>query len=71
MKTYNLAIQKITYGHWQVKTTYRGKEIKCTTTDSKSMDDYNSEPEERDGRELKHKRGYTILRNACIRANQH
>lgn len=70
MKSYYLRIRQTCYGHWEVTTNYYGKEISCTTTDSMSIDDYNSDEYERDGRELRRKRGYLCLRSQCIRAYQ-
>lgn len=58
------------YGHWKIATNYYGKEISCMNNDSLSVDDYNSEEDERDGRELRKKRGYWNLRNQCIREYQ-
>jgi hypothetical protein len=57
------------YGHYKVTTTYYGKEISCTTTDMPSIDDFNSDEHERDGRELRKLRGYKSLRSECIREN--
>lgn len=62
-----IRILKTGYGHWRVTIEYYGKEISCTSTNSTAIDDYNSDPDERDGRELRQKRGFNALRNEIIR----
>lgn len=66
---YNLEIRQTGYGHWRITTTHYGKDISCTTTNSKAIDDYNSEDGERDRGRLRKKQGYELLRLECIRAN--
>ena len=68
MKTLN--IEKTGYGHWKVSLTHYGKVMSSTTTNSEAIDDYNCEEEEKDGRELRKKRGYISLRNEVIRKNK-
>jgi hypothetical protein len=51
-----LVVYRQGYGHWHASCEYRGKRISCTTTDSVSVDSWNSDPEERT------KQGYTVLR---------
>lgn len=58
------------YGHWKIATTHYGKEISTVTTDSMSIDDYNSEDDEKDGRELRKLRGYNALRSEIIGRNK-
>lgn len=67
---HDIRIQQKGYGHWRVTTTYYGKEINCTTTDSTAIDDWNSDEYEKCGRELRKLRGYRKLRYYCIRANK-
>jgi hypothetical protein len=67
---HDLRILPAGYGHWKIQTTYRGKVISCTTTDSMAIDDFNSEPDEKDGRQLRHRRGYNSLRDECIQKNK-
>lgn len=55
------------YGHYKIGIIYRGKEYSTITSDMSSIDDYKSDPYEKDGRELRHKRGYLSLRNEIIR----
>lgn len=69
MNTY-LKLEFAGHGHYKVTLDYYGKEISCTTTNMPSVDDYNSEPDERDGRELRHKRGYMKLREEVIRKHK-
>jgi len=57
------------YGHYKVGIIFRGKLHTYTTTDMESIDDYHSDEWEKDGMELRHKRGYRHLRNQIIRAN--
>lgn len=69
-KYYLEVCMKTGYGHYEVGVLYYGKVITCTTTDMPSIDDYKSEDGEKDGRELRRKRGYNCLRNQCIRAHK-
>ena len=56
------------YGHWHVATRYRGELIGTITTNSMAIDDWNSEEDEKDGRQLRKLRGYNALRSECIRS---
>ena len=67
MKNTNISIETVGYGHKKITIEYYGKEISYITTNMKAVDDYNSEDGERDGRELRKKRGYNQLRNEIIR----
>lgn len=60
-RTYPLQVRFSGYGHWKITTTYYGKEISCTTTNSLAVDDYNDENDRRSNR------GYDSLRHECIR----
>jgi hypothetical protein len=62
-----IRIESAGYGHKRITVEYRGKQISGITTNMPAVDDYNSEEGERDGRELKRKRGYTSLRNEVVR----
>lgn len=62
-----ISIEIVGYGHKKITIEYYGKEISCVTTNMHAVDDYNSEEGERDGRELRTKRGYTALRDEVIR----
>lgn len=64
----NIRIEFAGYGHWDVSADYRGKRVKIRTTDSMAIDDFKSDPYEKDGRENRRKRGYTTLMNAIARA---
>lgn len=66
----DLKIKYIFHGHWEISIVFRGKEYKKVTTNSKAIDDYNSDDLEKDGRELRKKRGFKDLRNEVIRAHQ-
>lgn len=70
METSNLKVMPSGHGHYKVITTYYGKEINCVTNNMPSVDDFKSEVYEKDGRELRHLRGYRSLRNECIRKNK-
>lgn len=63
----DLQIKFSGYGHWKITTAYYGKKICCTTTNSMAIDDFNSDEFEREGRELRKKRGYNILRSEVVR----
>ena len=67
MKNNNLEIRKTGYGHWKISMEYYGKTISTITTDSVSIDDYNSNDGDKDGRQLRRKRGFTVLKNAIVR----
>lgn len=67
---HELTIRQTGYGHWKITTTHYGKEISTITTDSVSIDDYNSDPEEREGRRLRKLSGYNSLRGQIIRDNK-
>ena len=58
------------YGIYRITLEYYGKEISCITTNMPAVDDYKSEDGERDGRELRTKRGYAALRNEVIRKHK-
>lgn len=68
MKTLN--ILKTGYGHWKVSISHYSKVLSATTTNSVAIDDYNCDEYEKEGRELRKKRGYTSLRNEVIRRNK-
>ena len=57
------------YGHYKVGITYRNKLITTITNNMPAIDDYRSEDGERDGRNLRKKRGYEQLRAEIIRRN--
>jgi hypothetical protein len=65
----SLQIKQTSYGHWYVSFDYRNRVIGATTTNSVAIDDYKSDPCEKDGRELRKKRGYTALYNEVVRNN--
>jgi len=62
-----IRIETTGYGHKKITIEYYGKKISCITTNMPAIDDYNSEEGERDGRELRSKRGYNQLRDEVIR----
>ena len=57
-------------GCYKISILFRNKVYNCITSNMPSVDDYNSEPDEKDGRELCVKRGYNALRNEIIRKNE-
>lgn len=65
-----IRIEHAGYGHKKITIEYYGKEISCVTTNMPAVDDYNSEEGERDGRELRSKRGYISLRDEVIRKHK-
>jgi hypothetical protein len=63
----NLSITKTGYGHWRIECDYRGKRIGTVTTDSQSVDDFNSEFGEKDPDGFnRRKQGYQMLVNRII-----
>ena len=52
------------YGHWRVITNHYNKIIDAVTTNSRAVDDYNSDEEKRKNR------GYKALRQEVIRKNK-
>jgi len=42
---------------------YYGKEISCVTTNMRAVDDYRCDEYEKDGRQLRKRRGYNALRD--------
>lgn len=65
----NLTIIKTGYGHWQIECDYRGKRISTVTTDSISVDNWNSDHYERNQYGNRRKQGYIRLCEQAIRAN--
>lgn len=66
----NLTVIMTGYGHWRIECDYRGKRIGTTTTNSVSVDDWNSGHYERDQDGFnRRKKGYEDLINEIIRAN--
>ena len=65
-----LRLEFRSYGHYRIILEYYGKEISCITTNMPAVDDYKSEDGERDGRELRTKRGYEALRDEVIRKHK-
>lgn len=68
MKT--ISIKKTGYGHWLISMEYRKKVIRTTTTNSMAVDDFNSDIDEKQGRRLRWKAGYTQLRKELILKNK-
>lgn len=67
-----LRIQFNGYGHYKIEADIRGKRKSCITTDSRAVDDFNSEFGEKDERtkENLRKRGYETLINEIIYSNK-
>lgn len=67
----NLKVQFSGYGHWIISCDYRGKRIKKITTDSRAVDNFNSDWDEKGtgtfdkGCNLR-KNGYEALCNELI-----
>ena len=57
------------YGHWKISMEYRNKEISCVTNNSTAIDDYRCDEFEKDGRELRKKRGFEQLKSELVRKN--
>lgn len=57
------------YGHWKISMDYRNKTISTITNNSTAIDDYNTDEFEKDGRELRKKRGYNQLKRELVRVN--
>jgi len=68
MKT--IKIQKTGHGHWKISMEYRNKTISTTTTNSMAVDDFNSDIDEKKGRQLRWKAGHEELKREIIRANK-
>lgn len=66
-----IQIQQTGYDHWKITTSYRGKQISCTTTDSISIDNYRSDMDDRERGVMgqTRKQAAQSLRNQIIRAN--
>lgn len=67
-RTDSISIRMTGYGHWKISIERKGKTLSTITTDVESIDDYNTESDEKDGREFRKKRGYGCLRNEILRA---
>lgn len=67
---YYLWVSRTGYGQYRITTRYYGKDISCHSTNAPAVDDFNSDEFEKDGRELRRKRGYRYLRNECISKNK-
>jgi hypothetical protein len=66
----DIQLNFVGYGHYRVTTMYYGKEISCVTTNMRAVDDYNSDDYEKDGRQLRKRRGYNALRGEVVRKHQ-
>ena len=65
--TKNLTTRFSGYGHYKISMIHRGKRIATTTTNVSAIDDYKSEPFEKDGRKYRMLRGYRDLVSELIR----
>ena len=65
-KRKTLFVQPEGHGHYRVTTEYYGKYIACITSNMPAIDDFKSDEDEKDGRELRKLRGYRELRSECI-----
>lgn len=63
---YSILVQMIGYGHYKVGTSFRGKMRSTITTNTLALDDWNSEDDEKDGKESRKLRGYRALRAEII-----
>ena len=66
----NLSIMLTGHGHWKIICDYRGKRIHTTTTDSVSVDNFRSDPTDRDREGYPKLRGYRSLCSEIVRANR-
>ena len=66
----NLRIVKTGFGCWSISRDYRGKCLKTITHDSVSMDNYNSDPDERRRWGHPFLIGYRSLCSHIIRDNE-
>jgi len=67
----NLSVRSTGYGQYIIECDHRGKRINCHSTDSESVDNFFSEPEEKNrwGRN-RVKAGYKSLISECVRKNR-
>lgn len=66
----NLKILPSGYGHWKISCDYRGKTISTVTTDSHSVDEWRSDPTDRDRYGYPVLRAYRTLCAEIIRCNR-
>lgn len=70
MNERNLIISPTGRGHYRISCDYRGKTISTITTNTRGIDDFNSELGELVDGCNRIKQGYEILINEIIRANE-
>jgi len=67
----NLTVRPSGYGHWKIECDYRGKRIRTTTSDSISVDNFNSEFGEKDKHGTNRRKiGYIELCQEIIDSNE-
>jgi hypothetical protein len=70
-KESSLKVSQTGYGQYLIECEYRGKRISCHSTDSLSVDNLHSEPEEKDERGRNRVSvGYEALLSECISKNR-
>jgi len=65
----NLKVIPSGYGHWEISCNYKGKKLSCITSNSKEVDNFNSDSGEKLNGENRIKKGYEALINEIIRKN--
>lgn len=67
-----LTITPAGYGHWKISATYRGKELRAKTNNSEAVDNFRSDPDEKDDYGVnRRKNGYETLLSEIIRKNEY
>lgn len=70
MNERGLRIEKTGYGHWRISCMYRNKRISTVTTDSVSVDHWNSDEDEITQGQNAMRLGYNSLIWQIVRANK-
>lgn len=67
----NLTVEIESYGHWKISMNYRGKRLSTTTTDSKAVDNFKSDFDQRNNQKGSlRKQGYQHLCEEIIDKNK-
>lgn len=65
-----LSITNTGYGQYLIECDYRGKRIKCHSTNSSAVDNFRSDSGEKLRGTNRIKLGYETLINECVRKNK-
>lgn len=66
----DITIQLQSHGHWKISIEKYGKTLSTITTNSRAIDDYNSDPDEKIGKKFRKKQGHQILKEEILDANK-